>query len=192
MVETERLLLRPFRDADREAFAAINADPRVNHWFGGPVDRPASDASLDQANAHIARHGYGLWAAEHKPDRRLVGMIGLNRIEAGPPLGPIVEAGWHLSPDYWGQGLAVEGARAAIGWGLARLDVAEIIATTALANLRSQGVMHRAGMVPQPQRAFVDPQFPEDHALRWRVVYAIAASVGRPRAPAASAVARFS
>lgn len=185
MVETERLVLRPFREADRAPFAEINADPRVNAWFGGPVDRAASDASLDKANAHIARHGYGFWAAEHKKDRRLIGMIGLNRIEADPPLGPMVEAGWHLSAEYWGQGLAVEGARAAVDWGRARLDVAEILATTALANLRSQAVMRRIGMVAQPARAFVDPQFPDDHPLRWRVVYAI--PVGSERRPGIAA-----
>ena len=61
MLETERLLLRPFLDADREAFARINADPRVACWFGGPVDRAASDAVVGSVPQGIhLRDGLGM------------------------------------------------------------------------------------------------------------------------------------
>ncbi|HKP78933.1 MAG TPA: hypothetical protein VJU34_07380 [Phenylobacterium sp.] len=58
MIETERLILRAFRDADREAFAAINADPRVGEWLGGMMGRAASDA-LKRRAVFARRTGIG-------------------------------------------------------------------------------------------------------------------------------------
>lgn len=149
MIETARLILRPFRDADRDAFAAINGDPRVSDWLGGPIDRAASDAVVDRVNAHIAAYGYGFWAAERKADARLIGLIGLKPMEDDLPPAPAVEIGWRLAPDAWGQGFATEGGAAALDWGFARRVASEIIAITAAGNLRSQAVMRRIGMTEQ-------------------------------------------
>jgi RimJ/RimL family protein N-acetyltransferase len=170
MIETERLILRAFRDEDREAFAALNGDPRVGEWLGGVSDRAQSDAMLERTNAHIAKHGFGFWAAERKADGRLVGMIGLRTLEETPP-GPGVEIGWRLAPDVQGAGLATEGAAAALAWGLANIDMPEIIAFTARSNLRSQAVMRRIGMAPAPERDFDHPRLAVDHPLRPHVVF---------------------
>lgn len=171
-VESARLILRPFREEDRAPFAALNGDARVSDWLGGPIDRAASDATLDRINAHIAEHGFGFWAAELKADGRLAGMIGIRRMPADLPPAPAIEAGWRLSPEAWGQGLAAEGARAALDWGFANLPDDEIIAITATGNLRSQAVMRRIGMVEQPDRGFDHPLLPLDHPLRRHVLYA--------------------
>jgi RimJ/RimL family protein N-acetyltransferase len=175
-IETARLVLRPFRDADRDAFAALNGDPRVSDWLGGPIDRAASDAAIERIGRHFAEHGFGCWAAERKADGRLIGMIGLKRMEPELPPAPAVEACWRLSPDAWGQGFATEGAQAAVAWGLAHLAGDDIIAITAAGNLRSRAVMQRIGMVEQPQRAFDHPKLADDHPLRRHVVYAAAAT----------------
>src|SRR5258706_12631181 len=108
MIETERLILRPFRDEDREPFAALNADPRVGDWLGGVSDRIQRDAMIDQINAHIAQNGYGLWAAEREADGRLVGMIGLRIGDETPP-GACIGMGGRRSPDAPGGGLATRG-----------------------------------------------------------------------------------
>ena len=171
MIETDRLILRAFREADREAFAAINGDPRVNEWLGGPISREQSDATLDRINAQIAADGFGFWAAERKDDGRLVGMIGLRRNTAGPA--PIaLELGWRLSPDAQGTGLATEGAKAALDWGFANLGTGEILAWTAATNVRSQAVMRRIGMDHDPARDFVHTGLAEGHPLRRHVVFA--------------------
>jgi RimJ/RimL family protein N-acetyltransferase len=171
VIETERLILRPFGDEDREPFAAINGDPRVGDWLGGAVDRAASDAMIERINAQIARDGFGFWAAERKADRRLVGMIGIRRQLDGPPA-PCLELGWRLSADTWGQGLATEGAAAALAWGFATQPADEILAWTAATNLRSQAVMRRIGMAPDPTRDFDHPTLPPGHPLRRHVVFA--------------------
>lgn len=172
MIETARLILRPFRSGDRAPFAAINADWRVSDWLGGPIDRAASDAVIDRVNGCIADCGYGFWAAERKADARLIGMIGLKPIEADLPPAPAVEIGWRLAPEAWGQGFATEGGAAALAWGFAKGVAAEIIAITAAGNLRSRAVMQRIGMTERPARGFDHPRLPEGHALRRHVLYA--------------------
>ena len=171
MIETERLILRAFRDEDRAPFAALNADPRVADWLGGVRDRAASDDLVDRINERIARLGYDFWAAVRKSDGVLVGMIGL-RMELHDPPAPCLEMGWRLAYDAQGQGLATEGAAAALAWGFAYQPVDEILAWTATTNVASQAVMRRIGMMPDPARDFDHPRLPEDSPLRRHVVYA--------------------
>jgi RimJ/RimL family protein N-acetyltransferase len=170
LIETERLILRPFRDDDREAFAAMNADPRVGDWLGGVRSRAESDETIDRINAQIAARGYDFWAAAQKADDKLIGMIGLRFHEQSPP-GPCIEMGWRLSPAAQGQGLATEGAAAALAWGFANIDTPEIVAFTAYNNLRSQAVMTRIGMVRDLARDFLHPSLAVDHPLRRHVVF---------------------
>ncbi|MBP7701150.1 MAG: GNAT family N-acetyltransferase [Phenylobacterium sp.] len=172
MIETPRLVLRRFREEDREPFAAINGDPRVSDWLGGPIDRAASDRTLDRINAEIDELGWGLWAAELKAGGRLIGFIGLAPVEAGAlPVGPAIEMGWRLSPDTWGQGLATEGAKAALDWAFEHIDAPEFIAFTAATNVQSQAVMRKIGMVADPSRDFDHPRLAPDHPLNRHVVY---------------------
>jgi RimJ/RimL family protein N-acetyltransferase len=171
VIETPRLILRAFREDDRAPFAAINGDPRVNAWLGGPIGRDQSDATLDRINAQIAVDGFGFWAAERKADGRLVGMIGLRR-NVGPPAPTAVELGWRLSPDAQGEGLATEGAQAALHWGFANLALDEILAWTAATNVKSQAVMRRIGMRHDPGRDFDHTALAADHPLRRHVVFA--------------------
>ena len=172
MIETPRLILRAWREEDREPFAALNGDPRVGEWLGGIRSRAECDAALDRFNAAMAAHGYGYWAAERKSDARLIGLIGLGRFQPNEtPLGETLEMAWRLAPEAWGQGLASEGAAAALAWARANLDE-EILAVTARSNLRSQAVMRRIGMVAQPWRDFDHPKLPAGHPLRPHVVFA--------------------
>ena len=174
MIDTERLILRPFRDEDREAFAAINADPRVSDWLGGAIDRAASNAMIDRIGLHIAEHGFGFFAAERKADRRLIGAIGM--MVAGSagvlPAGDI-ELAWRLHPDAQGAGLATEGAAACRDWVYANLDADEIVAITAETNLRSQAIMTKIGMTRDPAKDFDHPKLAADHPLRRHVLFVL-------------------
>ena len=174
MIITDRLVLRRWTDADRPAFAAINGDPRVHDWLGGPITAEATDTMVDRITAGIDAQGFGLWAAEQRADGRLAGMIGLSRVAAGDlPVGPCVEIGWRLHPDLWGQGLASEGARAALDWGFGPGTLTEIVAFTAETNLASQAVMRRIGMLPDPALDFDHPRLAQDHPLRRHVVWTV-------------------
>ncbi len=173
MIETERLVLRAYREEDRDAFAALTGDPRVGYWVANVKDRAQSDVMMDRLNAHITAHGYGLWGVARKTDDKIIGLCGLDPIAEGDlPVGAGIEMAWRMIPEVWRQGLASEAAAAALDWGLANLDVPEILAFTADTNLASQGVMRRIGMKADPARDFDHPRLAADHPLLRHVVYA--------------------
>ncbi len=78
MIETERLLLRAWREADREPFAALNADPAVMKFLP-ETDRAASAAAGDRMIATQAEHGHCFWAVERRGDGAFLGL----RADAG-------------------------------------------------------------------------------------------------------------
>lgn len=171
MIQTDRLTLRPAVDADRDAIAALNAHPRVGEWLGGVRDRAASDAFVDQVQAHQFEHGFSFWVVERRADARVIGMTGLWHAPEVLPEAGRIEVGWRLHPDAWGQGYASEAARAALAYGFGVLKLAEILAWTARTNLASQSVMRRIGMTPAPERDFDHPVLAEDDPLRPHVVF---------------------
>ena len=171
MIQTERLILRAYREEDRADFAALNGDPQVGAWLGGPLDRAGSDALLDRLNAHIAEHGWGAWAVERRSDGRLIGMTGLDPVNEALPVGPAIELEWRFIPQAWGLGYASEAARAVLAWAFENLGQDEFIAFTADTNLASQGVMRKIGMIADPSRDFDHPRLAPDHPLNRHVVY---------------------
>ena len=171
MIETERLILRAYREEDREPFAAINGHPDVGVWLSGALDRAGSDAMMDRITTLIAEHGFGFWAAERKSDGCLIGAIGLLIMGDDLPAPGAIELAWRLHPDAQGFGLATEGAAAARDWAFANLSVDEVVAITADTNLRSQAVMRKIGMTADPARDFDHPRLAPDHPLRRHVIF---------------------
>jgi RimJ/RimL family protein N-acetyltransferase len=152
-LRTPRLLLRAWRDSDREPFAAINADPRVMRWFPSTQDRARSDEGVDRFQALHAELGYTGWAVEVLGSDRgpapLVGFVGLVPPAWPAPFGhvePFVEIGWRLSADWWGLGIATEAAREALRFGFEEAGLTEVVSFTVPPNLPSQAVMQRIGM----------------------------------------------
>lgn len=171
MIETERLILRPFRMSDGAAFAEINADEAVRYWLGGAQTRAESDAAMLRNIAYVEEHGFGFMAVERRADRRLIGMAGVRALHPTIPLPPALEVGWRLARDCWGEGYASEAARAALDDAFRRTDAETILATTAKDNLRSQAVMRRLGMLERSDLAFDHPELAENHPLRAHVVF---------------------
>ena len=121
------------------------------------------------------KHGIGFAVAERKADGGFVGAVGLSRVRI-PAMEGMIEVGWRLAREHWGQGYAVEAARAWLGHGFGAMRLGEIMAFTATGNLRSQAVMRRLGMRRDPARDFAHPALPEGHPLRPHLVYAIDAA----------------
>ena len=86
-LRTERLLLRAWRDSDREPFAAINADPEVMATLPAPLTRAESDAFVDRIEACFHQRGHGLWVLTRVDDPACLGYVGLWPADAGPALG---------------------------------------------------------------------------------------------------------
>ncbi|RFC31343.1 MAG: Acetyltransferase (GNAT) domain-containing protein [Candidatus Nitrotoga sp. MKT] len=110
--ETARFFLRQWKPADREPFAALNADSRVMEFFPAQLTRTESDAIADCCEALIRERGWGFWAAELKASREFIGFVGLHTPSAELLFSPCVEIGWRLSYSHWGKGLASEGRSA--------------------------------------------------------------------------------
>ncbi|HWG21068.1 MAG TPA: GNAT family N-acetyltransferase [Terracidiphilus sp.] len=175
-LSTDRLLLRHWRESDREPFARINADPRVMEHYPAPLAREQSDALIDRIEAHFEARGFGLWAAELRDTGQLAGYIGLSVPTFQAHFTPCVEIGWRLDADRWGRGLATEGARAVLHHAFTALGLNEIVSFATPANLRSRRVMEKLGMTHNPAEDFDHPGLPEGHPLRRHVLYRKAAS----------------
>jgi RimJ/RimL family protein N-acetyltransferase len=172
MIETERLILRPWRDADRAPFYSLNSDPRVMEFFPAVLTRAQSDDLVDRCDVHYRQHGFTFFAAELRATGELIGFIGIARTPM-PHLVPLVEIGWRLAFEYWNRGLATEGARAALRYGFVELNLPEIVAFTAAGNVRSRRVMEKVGMAHDPADDFDHPKIPAGNPLQRHVLYRI-------------------
>lgn len=171
-LETERLRLRQWRLADREPFAAMNADPRVMEYFPAELTRAESDAIADRCQFLIEERGWGFWAAECKATQEFIGFVGLHTPSAELPFSPCVEVGWRLAFARWGKGFASEAAKEALRVGFHSLGLKEIVSFTAVGNLRSRAVMERLGM--RESGTFDHPHVPEGLGLRRHCLYRLA------------------
>jgi RimJ/RimL family protein N-acetyltransferase len=170
MLTTARLTLRQWTAADRDPFAALNADPRVMEHFPGLTTREQSDAFADAMEAHLAAHGWGLWAVERRDTGAFIGFVGLKPVPDDLPVAPGVEVGWRLAHEHWNQGFATEGAKAAVAYGFEQLGLNEIVSFTASSNTPSRRVMEKLGMQENVAAGFDHPRFP-DWPGRYHVVY---------------------
>ncbi|MHA4817809.1 GNAT family N-acetyltransferase [Streptomyces aculeolatus] len=170
-LRTDRLVLRRWKDSDLEPWAALNADPEVREHLGDLLTRAESDASVARFQADLDRRGFGWWAVEVRATGEFVGFAGLDPVDDGMPFTG-VEIGWRLARRAWGRGYATEAARAVLAYGFDTLGLAEILAVTTSANLRSQAVMRRIGMVRDLVGDFDDPAVPAG-PLRSSVVFRI-------------------
>lgn len=169
-IETPRLILRQWKDNDFAPFAAMNADPQVMEFFPSVLTREKSDEMATRCRDLIAERGWGIWAVELRETGEFIGFVGLHTPGYDLPFTPCVEIGWRLRADSWGQGYCSEAARAALDAGFTQLGLSEIVAFTALPNLRSQAVMKKMGMVSNPHENFSHPavekgSWLEEHCL---------------------------
>lgn len=170
-IETPRLLLRPWCNADREPFARMNADPRVMEFFPALLSTEQSNAWIDRSEAYMEHRGFGFLAAELRATGEFIGFIGLSVPSFEASFTPCVEIGWRLAAEHWGSGLATEGAREILRYGFTTLALREVVAFTATANQRSRRVMEKLGMTYHPADDFDHPKIPAGHPLRRHVLY---------------------
>src|SRR5258707_783452 len=171
ILETSRLILRPWRETDHEAFARMNADPQVMEFFPARLTRSQSDALVTRIEAHFRKHGFGLFAAESRQDETFAGFIGVSVPSFRARFTPCIEIGWRLLPEFWGQGLAPEGAREVAKYAFEFLQIKELVSFTVPENLRSRRVMEKLGMTHDSADDFNRPQLPPRHPLRRHVLY---------------------
>lgn len=150
VLETPRLVLRPFRAGDADDLYTMDGDGRVMRYIGtGLAGRTREQCEqaipLIVAKAQ-ARPGYGLMHASRRDGGGFVGGCGLFPLpEAGE-----VEIAYRLPFACWGHGYATEMARALLAHGFHTLGLARIIGLTFPENVPSQRVLEKIGMNAEP------------------------------------------
>jgi ribosomal-protein-alanine N-acetyltransferase len=177
VLTTERLLLRPWLDADRDAFAAMSADREVMRYFPAHLrTRAESDAFVDRARQGIAERGWGWFVVEERASGAFLGVGGLAPVRFEAPFTPAVEIGWRLARAAWGHGFATEAARASVEFAFDELGLEKVVAIAVPANERSLAVMRRLGMTHDPADDFTHPLVAQDHPLCGCVLYRLPAA----------------
>jgi RimJ/RimL family protein N-acetyltransferase len=176
MIETDRLLLRRWTEADREPFFRLNSDAKVMEFMPKRLSRPESDLLVDRIEDHFRKHSFGLYALELGEDHSFVGFLGLAIPAFAAHFTPCVEIGWRLSANHWGKGLATEGAKAVVRHAFEELKLDALVSFTSPANIRSRRVMEKIGMIHNPAEDFDHPNLPDGHPLRRHVLYRLRSS----------------
>jgi RimJ/RimL family protein N-acetyltransferase len=142
---TERLVMRPFREADLDAYTAMMQTPEVRASLHVPDGYGRKDAWQQMAlfSGQWVLRNHGQWALEQQATGALIGRAGAHRPERDD--WPGIEIGWTLHPAHWGQGYATEAGRAAIDWVFANHDVDELFSLILHTNAASQAVAKRLG-----------------------------------------------
>ncbi|MGC9992393.1 MAG: GNAT family N-acetyltransferase [Candidatus Cybelea sp.] len=165
------MLLRRWRDSDIEPWVAMNADPRVTEFFPSASTRERSESMAEHFRRELESSGYGWWVVEVRGGAPFAGVVCLQDVPFQAPFTPTREIGWRFLPEMWGHGYATEGARSALEHAFGVLGWDEVVAMTAVKNVRSQRVMQRLGMTRDPNDDFDHPKAGEGHPLRRHVLY---------------------
>jgi RimJ/RimL family protein N-acetyltransferase len=147
-LETERLVLRRFTEADVENLVALDSDPAVMRFINGgkPTSREEIQREvLPRILSYYERYdGYGFWAVIEKGTGAFLGWFHFRPAEGSPLDEP--ELGYRLRASAWGKGYATEGSRALIRKGFTELGVRRVVASTMTVNRASRRVMEKAGL----------------------------------------------
>ena len=176
-LETERLVLRDWRDEDWPEFFRLTNSAQVMRWLGEPLDDAAKAAVQRRIAECTAQHGHCFWLVERNADGghlsgERLGFCGLKRADApGSTVTGAFEVGWRFREDAWGHGYAKEAAVASLDAGFGQFGAPEIIALTVTGNTASWGLMQRLGMRRREDLDYPDHRYEGD--LRDTIVYSI-------------------
>jgi RimJ/RimL family protein N-acetyltransferase len=177
-IETERLLLRAWKDEDLLPFFQMNQDPKVMEYFPSLWSMEMVSSFVNNMKIQLAEKSYTLWAVEEKSSGQFIGFIGLNCPAWEASFTPCVEIGWRLAAAFWGKGYATEGAKAALDYAFKRLQLQEVVAFTVPDNIRSRRVMEKIGMIHDVDGDFMHPKVDPLHPFARHVFYSIKNPVG--------------
>jgi ribosomal-protein-alanine N-acetyltransferase len=148
VIETPRLVLRPWTLDDVHDAFAIYSDPEVLHFLSRQPHQNIEETRTLLAGrpmAHEALHGFTLWATVEKATSRVVGTCGLKFLDGGMD----IEVGYHFARAVWGRGYATEAAAACVRHGFDRLGLQRILGVVDPLNFASQRVLEKIGLTYQ-------------------------------------------
>lgn len=148
-LETDRLTLRRFTEADEDNLVELDGDPEVMRFLTGGKPTPREEVRSRVLPAFFEFYerfdDLGFWAAQERSTGQFLGWFHFRPHKNGPRDGDI-ELGYRLRRSAWGKGYATEGSRALIRKGFTELGVERVVAETMVVNLGSRRVMEKAGL----------------------------------------------
>ena len=144
ILETDRLLLRTWKEQDLDPMTAINQDPKVCEFLASIGDRASTQAIIENTKRQYDKHGYCLYA---------------------------VEIGWRLSSRHWKKGYATEAAQAVLHYAFAKLNLNEIVSFTVVNNKASRRIIEKIGLHHDPHDDFDHPKLEKTSPLCRHVLY---------------------
>jgi RimJ/RimL family protein N-acetyltransferase len=169
-IETERLLLRDWKESDIPSFAEMNRNPKVMEYFLKQLTKEESLDFYNRIQDEFYEYGYGLYAVEKKEDGSFLGYTGFHNILFDFDFAPGIEIGWRLRYKDWNNGYATEAAKACLLYAR-HLSFDTIWSFTSLLNKASEQVMQKIGM--KKVKEFFHPVVPNDHPLKQHILYKI-------------------
>lgn len=169
-IETNRLIIRNWRDTDISIFAEMNADKEVMRFFPSVLTAEESYGFYQRIMAEFQTEPYGLYAIEEKSTGDFLGYVGFHKISFTCDFTGGVEIGWRLKSSCWNQGYATEAAKRVLQIGK-ELGLKKVFSFTAVVNKPSERVMQKIGLKKEGE--FDHPNLPDGHWLRKHILYSI-------------------
>ena len=167
-LQTERLILRQFTEADTDNLYALDSDPEVMRYLTGGVPRSYAETKNETLPRHIAYYEkyahFGVWAAIEKETGAFLGWFHFRPDARNPD--EDIELGYRLMRAAWGKGYATEGSCALIRKGFEELGVKRVTARAMKANVNSWRVMEKVGM--NFEMDYIEEKFPVDDKMAVR------------------------
>ncbi len=171
ILETERLYLRTWSDADLPPMYKINQDPKVMQYFPSLQDLESTQHFIGKMRKHFDQYGYSLYATFRKDTNEFIGFIGLLTATFTAHFTPATEIGWRLASKHWGQGFATEGAQAVLNYAFSECNIPEIVSFTPTGNTKSRRVMEKIGLQHNSKDDFNHPNVDGHSPLKKHVLY---------------------
>lgn len=170
-IETERLILRDWKEDDLKLFQLMNQDPITMEYFLNMLTFDETIQFYDRINLELKQRNYGLYAVEIKETKQFIGFTGFHYTVMDTDFSPCIEIGWRYKRDAWGHGYATEAAKACLAYAKENLGFEEVYSFTSMLNQRSENVMKKLQM--KKICDFLHPSIPDGHQLQQHVLYKI-------------------
>ncbi len=169
VIETERLILRRWKNKDIPPFIEMCADLKVMEFLSAPLTPTEAQITVNRIQGHFKKHGFGLYAIEQKETKKFIGFTGFMIPNFEHFFTPCVEIGWRIKSTEWKKGFATEAATSCLQFGFSKLGFKKIHSFTSIHNLASERVMQKIGL--HRKGTFFHPMLPSDHLLSEHVLY---------------------
>ncbi len=169
--ETERLILRDWKESDVGAFIEMNSNKEVMQYFPSTLSEAETMDMIERIKKHFVEFGYGLFAMERKDDQQFIGFTGFSHPKFESYFTPCIEIGWRINQPNWNLGFATEAAKACLIFGFKNAGLTEIYSFTSVLNKPSEKVMQKIGMTKTG--IFKHPSIEKNHPLHEHVLYKI-------------------